>query len=76
MQKLLEILNDIKPGVDFSTQTGLVDSGILTSFDIMRLVMDISNEYDIEISPLSVVPENFNSVQSMMELIEKIQDEE
>ena len=31
MQKLLEILNDIKPGVDFSTQTGLVDSGILTS---------------------------------------------
>ena len=76
MQKLLEILNDIKPGVDFSTQTGLIDNGILTSFDIIRLVMDISNEYDIEISPLYVVPENFNSAQAMMDLIEKIQDEE
>ena len=53
-----------------------MDKGILTSFDIIRLVMDISNEFDIEISPLYVVPENFNSAQAMMELIQKIEDEE
>lgn len=76
MEKLLKILNAIKPGVDFTKEEDLIDRGILTSFDIIRLVMDISNEFDIEISPLYVVPENFKSAKTIMDLIEKIEDED
>ena len=76
MDKLLKILKDIKPDVDFEKETDLIGRSILTSFDIIRLVMEISNEFDIEVSPLYIVPENFSSAQKIMELIEKIEDED
>jgi len=76
MEKLLEILKDIKPGVDFEKEENLIDGGILTSFDIVRLVVEIGNEFDIEISPLHIVPENFKSAKAIMALIEKIEDED
>ena len=76
MEKLLKILKDIKPDVDFEKETDLIERGILTSFDIIRLVMDISNEFEIEVSPLYVVPENFSSAKKIMELIERIEDED
>lgn len=76
MEKLLKILKDIKPDVDFEKETDLIERGILTSFDIIRLVMDISNEFEIEFSPLYVVPENFSSAKKIMELIERIEEED
>ena len=76
MEKLLEILNQIKPGVDFSKETDLIEKRILTSFDILKLVVEINNEFDIEITPMHVLPENFNSVESIYNLIKKIEDEE
>ena len=76
MEKLLKILKEIKPDVDFEKETDLIGRNILTSFDIIRLVMEISNEFDIEVSPLYIVPENFSSAQKIMELIEKIEEEE
>lgn len=76
MEKLLEILKEIKPGVDFEKEENLIDGGILTSFDIVRLVVEIGNEFDIEISPLHIIPENFKSAKTIMALIEKIEDED
>ena len=74
MDKLLEILEEVKPGVDFENETELVDSGILDSMTIIRLVTAISDEYDIEITPLDLVPENFNSAKAIYELIERLSD--
>ena len=34
MNELLEILEDIKPTIDFKTRNGLIDEGYLDSFDI------------------------------------------
>ena len=76
MEKLLKILNDIKPEINFEEEDNLIEKGILTSFEIIRLVMDINNEFDIEISPLHIIPENFKSAKAIMSLIEKIEDEE
>ena len=76
MDRLLKILKEIKPEVDFEKEDNLIENKVLTSFDIIRLVMEISNEFDIEISPLYVVPENFKSAKTIMALIEKIEDEE
>lgn len=76
MEKLLKILNDIKPEINFEEEDNLIEKSILTSFEIIRLVMDINNEFDIEISPLHIIPENFKSAKAIMALIEKIEDEE
>ena len=76
MEKLLKILNELKPRIDFETETDLIGRGILTSFDIIRLVAELNNEFDIEITPLHIVPENFSSAKTIMSLIEKIEDED
>ena len=75
MEELLEILNDIHPDVDFETQEGLMDNAILDSMDIIRLVTEINDAYDINISAKYLLPENFNSVQAIYALIEKLKEE-
>lgn len=72
MNILLEILEDIHPDVDFENTTGLIDEGILDSFDIIRIVADIDEEFDVAIPPEEIIPENFNSAKSLYELIERL----
>jgi len=74
-ETLLEILEELKPGVDYENETQLITRQILTSMEVVRLIMMISDEFDISISPLYIVPENFESVDDMVKLIEKVQDE-
>lgn len=76
MDELLEILNEIKPGVDFEKETALVDDGILDSLAIIRLVSEIDDEFDVEIGVTDLVSENFNSAKAIMALIEKLEDED
>jgi len=61
--------------VDYENETQLITRQILTSMEVVRLIMMISDEFDISISPLYIVPENFESVDDMVKLIEKVQDE-
>jgi len=74
MDKLLEILNSLRPGVDFASQTRIVDDGILDSMTIARLIGLLEDEYDIEFEVTDLVPENFNSVDAMMKMIERLED--
>ena len=76
MQELMEILNELHPDVDFTKEKALVDSRILDSFDIVTLVAEIGDTFDVQISAVDMVPENFNSVEAIWELIEsKLEDE-
>lgn len=74
MDKLIEILEGIKPGVDFASQTAIVDDGILDSMSIARLVGEIEDEFDVEFEVTDLVPENFNTVKAMMQMIERLED--
>lgn len=76
MEELMEILQELRPDVDFENEKELVTGGILDSFDIISLVSTLNDEFDITIRPASLVPENFNSAEAMMELIEKLAEEE
>ena len=76
MQELIEILQELHPEVDFETQDGLVDGKILDSFDIVTLVAEINDNFDVQIPAEELVPENFNSAQALYALIEKLEDEE
>lgn len=68
-EKLLEILEDVRPDVDFENEDQLVDGNILDSFDIITIVGEIKDTFGINITVTDIVPENFNSVEKMIELI-------
>ena len=73
MEELLEILEEIRPNVDFENETALVDGQILSSFDILSIISEISEEFDIEVTPAQIVPANFNSAKAMWEMIQRLQ---
>ena len=75
MEQLLQILSGLHPDVDFSETTDLVDDGILDSLDIVTLVTEIHAEFDVTIPAEEIVPENFNSVEALWALIERIDEE-
>lgn len=75
MDELLELLEDIKPTVDFRTCTGLIDDGYLDSFDILSIVSELNEAFDIEITPRDIVPENFNSAKALMDMVNRLQEE-
>ena len=74
MDELLELLEDIKPTVDFRTCTGLIDDGYLDSFDILSIVSQLNDAFGIEISPVDIIPENFNSAQALWNMVERLKD--
>lgn len=75
MEKVLEILEELRPDVDFENEDSLVDGGVLDSFDIVALVGELNDEFDIEIKPSDLVPANFNSAKTISALVEKLMDE-
>lgn len=75
MEKLLKILNDLHPEIDFENNDSLIDDGILDSLDIVSLVTEIYAEFDVTIPAEEIVPENFNSAQALMDLIKRIDEE-
>ena len=76
MDELIAILKDIHPDVDYATATNLIDGKILDSFDIISLVSEINDKFDVVISAEYMIPENFNSAQALWDLIQKLEDEE
>lgn len=76
MEKLLEILKSIRSDIDFENEEKLIDDGILDSFDIVSIVAELCEEYDITITVDMLEPENFNSAEAMLKLVESILDEE
>lgn len=75
MERIYKLLEKIVPNVDFKNATNLVDSKILTSLNIVKLVAALNDEFDIEITPLHLVPENFNSVERMWALVQELDGE-
>ncbi len=75
MEKLLKILNDLHPDVDFENNDSLIDDGILDSLDIVTIVTEIYGEFDVTIPAEDIVPENFNSAKALMDLITRIDEE-
>ncbi len=75
MDDIIKILEQIKPGVDFNKEENLIEEEILDSFDIVTLVAKLNDEFDIEITPADLVPENFNSAERIYELVKRLEEE-
>jgi acyl carrier protein len=74
MEQLLEILNEVNPDVDYEDCDTLIDDGILDSFDIVSLVGELNDAFDIEITPVDIIPDNFNSAEAMWAMVQRLQD--
>lgn len=72
MEKLLSILREVNPGIDFEKEKALIDGGILDSFDIVTLVAEIDDAFGVEIPAEALVPENFNSAKAIFALIRRL----
>ncbi len=68
-EELLTILTDCCPDVDFENETALIDDGLLESLDIVMIVTDICHHFNVEINVDDLLPENFNSVDAILDLI-------
>ena len=72
MDKLFELLEEIRPDVDFRNLKGLVSDSYIDSFDIVSIINAVEDEYSIEIPVESMVPENFESARAIMDLIDTL----
>ena len=74
MDELLEILNELHPDVDFEVEDSLVDDRILDSLDIVSLISEIDDRFDVAIPAEEIIPENFNSAEAIYDLICRLED--
>ncbi len=75
LSTIIEILQDLHEDVDFESEDKLIDRKILDSFDIVTLISELSNEFDITIPADKIIPENFNSAQALANMVEELEDE-
>ena len=76
MEELRELLEEIRPDIDFGKEKKLIDDGILDSIDIIGIVTEINDHFDVEINVQYLLPENFKYMEAIYALIQKLQEEE
>lgn len=75
MEQILDILKELHEDIDFTTEEKLVDNKVLDSFDLVTLVVELGNTFDVEITAEDFVPENFNSVVAMHAMVQRLSEE-
>ncbi len=75
MEKIIEILNSLKSGVDFMNEKNLVTGKVLDSIEITSLIASLEDEFDIEIGMEYMENANFDSVEAMWDMVQEILDE-
>ncbi len=76
MKELLEILKNVRPDVDFENEKGLISDNILDSFDLLSLISELNDAYDIKIKSNDIKMKNFNSAEAILALVTKLQEDE
>lgn len=71
MEKLIKILKEINNSVNYDEEKNLIGDGIFSSFEIMQCLTNIEAEFNITIPPQEILPNNFNSIESIWEMIKR-----
>lgn len=74
MEEFYAILEEIRPDIDFKVETELVDEGLLDSFDIVSIVSELNDYFDIAIRVTELSPENFNSAEAIYNMCIKLKN--
>ena len=76
LEAVIEMLEDVREGVDYANVTNLVDARHLDSFDILAVVSAIDDEFDVEVPAKEIIPANFNSAAALTAMVQRLADEE
>ena len=71
MEKIIEILQSIRPEENFLDSDNFIEDGLLDSFDLITLVTELDKTFSISIDGVDVIPENFKSIESIRQLLQK-----
>lgn len=71
MEEIYKLIEGLRPEFDFRNSKDFIEDGFLDSFDIVNIVSEIEGRYKIVIDALDIIPENFNSVDAIIETIQK-----
>ena len=74
-EEILEILQELHEDIDFEGEEKLVDVKILDSFDLVTLVSELGDAFDVNITAKDFIAENFNSVERLTKMIVRLQEE-
>lgn len=69
--RVIDILCETNSRIQDNIETNLLESGILDSFEIVNIVMELEMEFGVEIEPEDIAPDNFKTVEAIVKLIEK-----
>ena len=69
--EIINMLSEIRPEFDYSDSKNFIEEGLLDSFDIVSLVTMIEERFNVQIDGIDIVPENFESVMAIGDLIKK-----
>ena len=76
MEKIIDILQDINPDIDYKNRTDLIDAHLLDSLSIISLIAELEDTFDVTIPAVDIIPDNFNSEKAISALIERLQEED
>lgn len=71
MEKIMEILQGIRPEFDFASSEDFIEDGYLDSFDLVSLVSELDDAFNISIDGLDIIPENFKSLNTITNVVKK-----
>lgn len=75
LEEIIEILKEAHPEVDYMTEDKLIDKRIFDSFDVVNVVGELMDNFDVEITAEHMIPANFNSAQAICKLIEQLEED-
>lgn len=76
MEEVIHILEGLKPGVDFNQEQNLFEDHILGSLEIILLVSELNDAFDIEVTLPYIKPENFRSAETIYAMVQTILNED
>ena len=71
-EKVLALLQEEYPDIDFTSSDALVDDGILDSLTLTGIIASLTMEFGITIPYEEIIEENFNSIDGMAAMVEKL----
>lgn len=72
-QKIIDILLDFNEDVNYEREMRLIDEGYIDSLDLTAIILELEEAFGVRIDPSEIEPENFNSVDAILDMIRRYQ---
>lgn len=71
-ERIMRVLLSVNPKFDEYWDADFLEEGLIDSFEIMNIIMQLEQEFAVEIDPELILPENFCSLEAILKLVEQI----